>query len=186
MEEHELVELYWQRDEAALAETERIYGRYLTKIARNILGDEEDSRECVNDVYLRAWDSIPPQRPARLSAYLGKLTRDRAIDRYRHDRRMKRRAGQYALSLEELSECLSAGDTTAGEVDLHVLAEALSAFLRTLPDQARDAFVCRYWAMDSLEEVARRCGMSVSKAKSLLYRTRLRLKEYLQQEGFAL
>ncbi len=184
MEDAQIVALYWDRDESALRETERKYGPYLTKIAVNILADREDSRESVNDTYLKAWNSIPPQRPTSLSAYLAKLVRDLSIDRLRARQREKRRASEYAQSLTELDECVSGGDTTAEHVDLHLLGEAISSYLRTLPAPARNVFVGRYFYADSLREVARYCGMGEGKAKSLLYRTRQGLKAYLEQEGF--
>ena len=184
MEDAQIVALYWDRDESALRETERKYGPYLMKIAVNILADREDSRESVNDTYLRAWHSMPPHRPGHLSAYLAKIVRGLAIDRLRTRERAKRRASEYDLSLDELAECVSAGDVTAEQADLGLLAEAIGAYLRTLPAPARNAFVGRYFYADSLKEVARYCGMEEGKAKSLLYRTRQGLRAYLEQEGF--
>ena len=185
MEDEQIVALYWERDEAAIYESDRKYGRYLAKIAHNVLGDPEDSRESVNDTYYAAWNSIPPQRPAILSTYLGKLTRRISIDRLRKRTRQKRQATQYALSLEELEGTLSAGNTTEEAMDLKLLGEAISAYLRTLSPEARNTFIGRYYYMDPLSEVARYCGMSESKAKSMLHRTRLKLREYLLKEGFA-
>lgn len=112
MEDEQIVTLYWDRDETAIQETQTKYDRYLTKIACNILADMEDSRESVNDTYLAAWNSIPPQRPSVLSAYLAKLTRRISIDRFRYRTRDKRRDSQYALSLSELDDCVSGGNTT--------------------------------------------------------------------------
>ena len=186
MEDAQIVTLYWQRDEAAIYETDRKYGRYLDRIARNILVDPEDSRESVNDTYYAAWNSIPPQRPGILTAYLGKLTRRISIDRLRKRTREKRGGSEYALSLEELAGTLSAGNTTEEAMDEKLLGEAISAFLRTLSPEARNTFIGRYYFLDPLAEVARYCGMSESKAKSLLFRTRQKLKEYLLKEGFAL
>ncbi len=184
MEDAQIVSLYWDRDEAAIRETETKYGRYLTKIACNILNDVEDSRESVNDTYLAAWDSIPPHRPGILSAYLAKLTRRISIDRFRYRTRDKRMGSEYALSLEELEDCVSGGDTTQEAVNEKLLADAIGIYLRLLPENARTAFVGRYYFLDPLKEVAAYCGMSESKAKSLLYRTRVGLKEYLRKEGY--
>ena len=186
MEDEAIVQLYWDRDEAAIYETDRKYARYLAKIAHNVLGDLEDSRESVNDTYYAAWNSIPPQRPGILSTYLGKLTRRISIDILRRRTREKRRGTEYALSLSELEGTLSAGNTTEDAMDLKLLGEAVSAFLRTLSPEARNTFIGRYYFMDPLAEVARYCGMSESKAKSMLFRTRQKLKEYLIKEGFAL
>lgn len=184
MEDAQIVSLYWDRDESAIRETETKYARYLTKIACNILNDVEDSRESVNDTYLAAWDSIPPHRPGILSAYLAKLTRRISIDRFRYRTRDKRMGSEYALSLEELGDCVCGGDTTQEAVNEKLLADAIGIYLRLLPEDARTAFVGRYYFLDPLKEVAAYCGMSESKAKSLLYRTRVGLKEYLQKEGY--
>lgn len=184
MEDAQIVSLYWDRDESAIRETETKYGRYLTKIACNILNDVEDSRESVNDTYLAAWDSIPPHRPGILSAYLAKLTRRISIDRFRYRTRDKRMGSEYALSLEELGDCVCGGDTTQEAVNEKLLADAIGIYLRLLPEDARTAFVGRYYFLDPLKEVAAYCGMSESKAKSLLCRTRVGLKEYLQKEGY--
>ena len=184
MEDERIIGLYWDRDEAAILETERKYGAYLTRIARNVLEDREDTRECVNDTYFAAWNSIPPQRPGILSAYLGKLARRIAIDTFRKRTRLKRGGGAYVVSLSELEGTFSAGNTTEAALDEGMLAEAINGFLRRLNPQARTAFIGRYYFMDSMAEVARYCGMSESKAKSMLHRTRQKLKVHLQKEGF--
>ena len=186
MQDDEIVALYWQRDETAIRETERKYGRYLSKITYNVLADFGDCEEVVNDTCLKAWNSMPPHRPAVLGTYLGKIARQLSIDRFRTRNREKRRGSEYTLSLSELEECVDGGDVTGQTVDGHLLAEAISSYLKTLPAQARHAFVGRYYYMDPLKEVAAYCGMSESKAKSLLYRVRQGLKAYLKQEGFDL
>lgn len=186
MQDEKIVALYWQREEQAIRETEQKYGRYLAKIAHNILLDAEDSRETVNDTYLRAWNSMPPHKPTILSTYLGRITRQLSIDRFRGRHREKRRTSEYALSLSELEDCVCTGNTTEQDVDLHLLAEAIGAYLRTLTPQARNIFVGRYYYMDSLREVAAYYGMSQSAAKSMLFRTRQGLRNHLEQEGFFL
>lgn len=184
MEDEQIVSLYWARDEQAISETEIKYDRYLTKIARNILENAEDSRESVNDTYLAAWNSIPPHRPSILSSYLAKLTRRLSIDCFRRRNREKRRDSQYALSLEELGECISAGNTTEEIVNVKLLADSIGVYLRLLPADARNAFIGRYYFLDPLREVAAYCGMTESRCKTLLHRTRLGLKEHLRKEGF--
>lgn len=184
MEDERIIDLYWERDEAAIRETELKYGKYLMKIALNVLDDIEDSKESVNDTYLKAWKSMPPHRPAVLSAFLGKITRELSIDRFRSRHRQKRRVSEYAVSLSELEECVTDGDTTGQTVELQLLAEAISRYLRSLPLEARSTFLGRYYYMDSIKEVAAYWGMSESKVKSMLHRTRLGLKVYLEQEGF--
>lgn len=184
MEDEQIVTLYWDRDESAIRETEEKYDRYLTKIAYNILSNHEDSRESVNDTYLAAWNSIPPHKPSILSTYLAKITRRLSIDIFRGRNRQKRQGSEYALSLSELGDCVSGGNTTEEIINVKLLADAIGIYLRTLPEDARNAFIGRYYFLDPMKEVAAYCGMTESKAKSLLYRTRLGLKEYLKKEGF--
>lgn len=185
MEDEQIVSLYWERSEAAIRETQTKYDHYLTKIAYNVLADYEDSRESVNDTYLAAWNSMPPHRPGVLSTYLAKITRRISITRFRHRNRDKRKESEYAISLSELGDCVSGGNTTEETVNVKLLADAIGIYLRLQPEEARNAFIGRYYFLDSLKEVAAYCGMSESKAKTLLYRTRLGLKEYLEKEGFA-
>jgi len=182
MEDRDIVTLYWQRDQEAIRQTDRQYGRYLSAIAFHILADREDSRETVNDTYLRAWDSMPPHRPQVLATYLGRITRQLSIDRWRARGRVKRSA--YAVSLEELGDCVSGAATPEEALDLAELGRAIGDYLRTLPLPARRAFICRYYFADSLARTAAACGMTVPAAKSLLYRTRQGLRTYLEKEGF--
>lgn len=184
MRDEEIVELYWEREEAAIHETEKKYGHYLTKIAYNVLSDWEDSKESVNDTYLKAWNSMPPLRPSFLSGYLGKLTRQISIDIFRRRNSAKRGKSEYALSLSELEDCISDGNSTQQNVDLHMLSQSINEYLRTLPVEIRDIFVGRYYYADSVRKVASYYNMSEAKVKSILYRTRLKLKEHLKKEGF--
>ena len=184
MDDAQIVGLYWQRDENAIACTDKKYKHYLHTIAYNILKNSEDSQESVNDTYLAAWNSIPPHRPQVLSTYLGKLTRRISIDLFRKKNAEKRTGSEYALSLEELSECLSAGDTTQQELDCQLLADAIADYLKTLPQEARTVFLGRYYYLDPVAKIAGYCHISQSKVKILLYRTRLGLGQYLKEEGF--
>ena len=186
MEDAEIVELYWARDEDAVGQTKTKYGAYLNRVAYNILSDLEDSQECVSDTLLAAWRSMPDNRPKNLRTYLGKITRQVSIDLYRRRNRMKRYASEYAISLEELGDSFTDGRTPEDELNARLLTETVNRFLRTLPDEARNTFIGRYYFFDSVKNVARYCGMSESKCKSMLYRTRQRLKVYLQKEGFDL
>ena len=184
MKDEQIVSLYWDRNEDAIAHTQRKYGVYLWKISHNILSDGEDSHECVNDTYLKAWNSMPPHRPSVLSTYLGKITRQLSIDVFRRKRSAKRVPSEYALSLDELGDTFSRGDTPEQELDARLLDEAVERFIRSLSADARNAFVGRYYFFDSVSEVARYCGMTESGVKSLLYRTRQNLKAHLEKEGF--
>lgn len=186
MEDERIVALYWERDEQAITETEKKYDRYLQKIAHNILNNMEDSRESVNDTYLAAWNSMPPHRPGVLSAYLAKLTRRISIDRFRYRTRDKRAGSEYAISLSELSDCVSGGNTAEEIVNAKALADAIGVYLRLQSKEVQAAFLGRYYFLDPVKEIASYLGMSESKVKSLLHRTRLGLKEHLQKEGFCL
>jgi len=183
MQDYEIVDLYWERNEGAISETQKKYGRYLFKIAYNILSDLEDCNETVNETYLRAWNSMPTNRPAKLSAYLGKITRQLSIDVFRGQKRDKRKATWYSESLEELKDCLSAGNATEQQIEEKFLAECIESYLKDISPQARIVFICRYFYIDSIKDIASYYGMSQSKVKSMLYRTRLGLKEHLEKEG---
>ena len=184
MEDSRIVSLYWDRDETAIEQTDKKYGRYLTKIAYNILADREDSKESVNDTYLAAWDSMPPHKPQVLSTYLGKLTRRISIDLFRKKNSQKRSGGEYALSLQELEDCISGGNTTEQALNAQLLSEAIGRYLRTVTEEARNVFIGRYYYLDPVKQIAGYCHISESKVKILLYRTRQGLWEYLQKEGF--
>lgn len=186
MEDREIVALYFRRDETAIGETEIKYGRYLYKTAYNILGSMGDSKESVNDTLLAAWDSIPPNKPEVLSTYLGKLTRRISINMVRKRTRQKRGGSQYNLSFSELEECIPSVGGPEREMDDKLLADAINAFLRALAPEAREVFVGRYYFMDPIRKVAGNHGMSQSKAKSMLHRTRLGLREHLEKEGFTI
>ena len=186
MTDEKIVSLYWDRDESAIAATQEKYGHYLTKIAYNILQDMEDSAESVNDTYMYAWKSIPPHRPNVLSTYLAKITRRVSIDIFRKKHREKRIPSEMVSSLSELEECISDTDSTEHMLEAKTLANAISTYLKTLSKEARTLFVCRYFYLDSLKDAAKYCGMTEAKAKSMLYRIRCGLKEYLSQEGYQL
>jgi len=186
VQDERIVELYWQRDESAIRETELKYGSYLTKIAYNILADLEDSKESVNDTYMKAWNSMPPHKPNILSTYLGKITRQVSIDILRKRSSQKRQSSEYAASLDELGDCIPAGETPEQVVDARILAEAIASYLRTLSPQARITFVGRYYFMDSIGDIADYYGMSKSKVESMLHRTRKGLKAYLEKEGYSI
>ena len=186
MNDDAIVALYWQRDESAITVTQEKYNAYLMKIARNILNDTEDSEESVNDTYLAAWNSMPPQKPVVLSAYLGKITRRISISLFRKRNADKRKSGEFALSLDEMEEVLGDHMEPEKEIEAKLLGELLNQFLRSLKPDERRTFIGRYYYMDPLKEVAAYCGMSESKAKTMLFRTRVKLKEYLKKEGFVL
>ena len=182
MEDQEIMELFRRRDQRAIAETAERVGAYCFSIARGILGDEEDARECVNDAYLAAWNAIPPHRPERLAPFVGKLTRRIAVNRLEERLAAKRGAGENALALEELGDCLPGGEGAESGVELAELSAAINCFLHGLPEIQRDVFICRYWYLDPIETICLQFGFSPSKVKSMLFRTRRRLQKYLKKE----
>ena len=183
MEDNQIIALFWARDEKALTETEQKYGSYCRTIAYNILQSREDSEECVNDTWLRAWNAMPPQRPNILQAFLGKITRNLSLDRYKLGRAAKRGGGQTDVALEELEQCIPAGGNVEEAVALNELSRLLDDFLRTLPERECCIFLRRYWFVDSTADIARRYKMPEGSVKSGLYRTRQKLRDYLEKAG---
>lgn len=183
MEDNEIVELFWRRDERAITETSRKYEAYCMKISMNILNSRLDSEECVNDTYMQMWKAIPPHRPAALISFIGKITRNLAINRYNALYADKRAAGEFALSLDELDDCIADGSTVEDEAEVNMLSRYISDFLRAQPVQPRKVFVCRYFYCDSISEISALFQMSESKVKSMLFRTRNKLRRYLEEGG---
>ena len=183
MEDSAIIALFWAREERALEETDRKYGSYCWTIAHNILRSREDTEECVNDTWLRAWYAMPPQQPAILSSFLGCITRNLALDRYKGDRTGKRGGGRLAVALEELEDCLSGSESVEQAVAGAELSRAIDRFLRTLPEKDCYIFLRRYWYMDTTLEIAHRYKMAEGTVKSTLHRTRRKLKDYLEKEG---
>ena len=183
MEDQKILDLFFQRSQRAIEETDKKYGSYLYKIAHNILSDREDSKECVNDTYFGAWNAIPPKRPGFLGAFLGKMTRYISIDRWRKCSAQKRGSGEVALALEELTECVSGQPGIEEQMIQREIVASLNRFLASLSVDERTVFLCRYWYVNSMEEIARKTGFSLGKIKSMLHRTRKKLAASLQKEG---
>jgi RNA polymerase sigma-70 factor (ECF subfamily) len=186
MDDEQIVQLYWDRDEGAIPATSEKYGSYCTVIAKNILGNHEDAEECVNDTYLSAWNAMPPQRPSVLSTFLGKITRNLSLNRYKHNTAEKRGGGEAAAVLDELLGMVSDTDSVEREIDRRELVNAMDAFLGTLPQKKRALFVCRYWYFDSISAIASRFGMTENNVSVSLNRIRLKLRDYLLERGFEL
>lgn len=186
MDDKEILELYITRSEQAISETSQKYGRYCHYIAYSILQNDEDSKECVNDTYLQAWNSIPPQHPNRLQTFLGKITRNLSINKWEKRSAEKRGAGQVPMILDELAECVSSNENTAQTVEDVVIREVLNQFLENLPAETRKIFVRRYWYMSSVKEIAEEYNLSQSKVAVTLFRTRGKLKVALEKEGVTL
>lgn len=184
MEDVSILKLYWARSQDAIEESMRRYGALCRTVAGNILANAADAEECVNDVWLAAWSSIPPARPERLGAYLARLARNIALDKLDYNRAQKRN-GELNVAFSELEECLSGSQGVEDALEAGQTAAAIDAFLRTLPQEQRWVFLRRYWYADPVAEIARRGHMNQNRVKSILFRTRKKLKEHLEQEGIA-
>lgn len=183
MEDSQIIELYFQRSEEAISATDRKYGCYCFSIAQGILSDREDAREAVNDTYLGAWNAIPPHRPQRFAAFLGKITRRISINRWQAGRTVKRGGGEIPLALEELAGCIPSHRNVEQEMEGKALTQLLNAFIRALPETERKVFLCRYWYLEPVKSIAKRFDFSESKVKSMLFRTRNKLRTELEKEG---
>jgi len=184
MDDKQIIDLYWRRSENAIAETENKYGRYCRSIAYNILNSVSDSEECVNDAYLKVWSAIPPQRPEKLSVFLGRIVRNLALDRCKYNTREKRGSGQMPLVIDELAECVS--DNTRNVIDDMVIVDCMNSFLDSLPEMTRIIFMRRYWYFSSIREIAKDYSISESNVKTTLLRARRKLQQFLEKEGVEL
>lgn len=184
MDDEKIVGLFLQRDETAISETTAKYGRLCGKIAFGILGNQQDSEEIVNTAYLRLWETIPPKEPNPFMPYLAKIVRNLALNRYKAEHTKKRFSGEFALSLDELDECVS--DKKAEQSDAGEIRDALNAFLGEQKQSSRQIFVLRYFYCESIEEISAKTGFSEGKIKSLLFRLRQKLKNHLESEGISI
>jgi len=186
MDDDRILDLYWARSESAIHETAKKYGHYCSAIANNILHSREDAQECVNDSYLKAWESIPPQRPAAFRVFLGRITRNLSLNKYKAQKTQKRGGNDVDLIFHELEECLPAGGSVEKAYEAALVTEAINACLRSLDSETRIVFVRRYWYADSIRAIAERFHMNESRVKSMLFRTRKTLKTHLENEGVLL
>lgn len=184
MEDSEIVRLFLERNEQAVAETMAKYKGYCTKIALNILFSQEDAEECVNDAFMKLWELIPPNEPEILSVFIGMITRNLAINRYRQSLTQRRGNGELAVAFDELSEVISDSADIENEAERRELLDEINKFLKKLPEKKRNIFICRYWHCDSLRDIAARFSVSESNVSVILNRTRKKLCEYLQKRGF--
>lgn len=186
MEDEGIVGLYWARDSRAIEETRAKYGSFLRSVAMNLLGVPEDAEECESDTYLAAWERMPPERPAVLRAFLGKITRNISLDRLKRLRAQKRGGGAAEAVFEELTEILPDARTPEDEVWRRELLRDMEAFLRAQPERARLIFLRRYWYADTVKTIARRFGLRENAVSAQLLRTRGRLRDYLRERGYEL
>lgn len=184
MDDHGIIQLYWDRNDQAIQATSEKYGHYCKAIAKNILNNEEDAEECVNDTYLNAWNAMPAHWPEQLAAFLGKITRNLSFNRYKRNRAEKRGGGEMALVLDELADCISDADDVEQMLDRRELVKAVNSFVRSLSAGKRNIFVRRYWYADSVSGIANDYGMPQGTVSKTLERTRKQLKAYLAERGF--
>ena len=182
MEDSKILDLYAQRHESAILHTREKYGAYCASLARNILDSVQDVEEILNDTWLRAWNSIPPQHPKHLKLYLARITRNLAFDRFRSERRIKRGGGDMMLALEELTESLPSSSSPESILEAKELQQCINHFLSTLPQREREIFLLRYFHVESMESIARRYQLSQAGIRTVLMRTRRKLKDHLEKE----
>lgn len=185
MNDEQILDLYFARDEQALVETDRKYGGYCFTLANSILHNDQDAEETVSDTYLKAWNAIPPKRPGIFKLFLAKITRNLAFSRWRAYSAEKRGGGEMELVLEELEGCLAAPGGVEDAMNAKELAKAIRVFLDTLPQREQDIFLRRYFFVEDSETIARRYGMKPATVLRTLSRTRMKLKRYLLKEGYA-
>lgn len=186
MNDNDIIELYFQRNETAITVSDNKYGNYCRSISYNILQSHEDSEECVNETWLRAWNSIPPNRPSRLSSFFGRITRNLSLNRYKSINTQKRGKGHTELILSELDDCIPDISSVESAFDERVLTDSLNSFLYAQPKQKRNVFIRRYWYLSPISDIAKTCNMSESKVTSMLFRMRKELKAYLEKEGITI
>ncbi len=182
MDDIKIIEMFFSRNERAIKETQKKYGEFMHYIAFNITGQNEDAEECVNDTYLKLWNSIPPQRPDYFKAYIGRIVRNAALSLYRKNKAAKRNCGVYVL-LSELEECIPSSDNVEEEVEANFLSTVISDWLRTLSEEDRALFIKRYWYGVSVKDIAAEFDISSNKLSSQLFALRKKLKEELTEKG---
>ena len=185
MDDSKIIELYWQRDEAAIAETAQKYGTFCHSIAMNLLHVKEDAEECINDTYHTAWNSMPPQKPVRLRAWLGKVVRNHSLALWNKNHRQKRYNGMTEI-LDELENCIPSSETVESTIETKELSAVIDRWLMTLSREERALFVRRYWNGASLSELAFLWNISPNKLAQKMLRLRTSLKSALEKEGITL
>jgi len=185
LRDEEIIDLYWQREERAISETDIKYGRYCYAIAKNILKTTEDSEECVNDTWMHAWNAMPPERPNFLKLFLAGITRNLSLDTYKRNHAKKRGGDEMALLLDELEECIPSSRSIDEEMEAKELGKIINGFLNTLPERERYVFVRRCYFVESNQAIADKYNLSEQNVRVILNRTRKKLRAYLTREGYA-
>lgn len=184
MEDHEIIQHFWDRNESAVRESLQKFGNYCRAIAKGILNNHEDSEDCVNEALMRAWESIPPKKPQSLCAFLGRITKNIALDRIRASKSEKRGSGELALVYEELDEIIADAKSVEDTMERKEMMSAISSFLRKSKENDRRVFVLRYWYCRSIDDISRELGIKEENVYVILSRTRIRLRDYLRKEGY--
>lgn len=186
MKDDAIIDLYFKRDEYAIVESDTKYGGYCRAIAGNILWSREDTEECVNDTWLRAWNAMPPTRPNVLKLFFAKITRNISFDRYKKINAQKRGGGEVDIALSELEECISGKSDVEDEVAAKELEASINRFLDGISEKERNVFLRRYFYVEKVSSIAQRYSLSQSTVSVILSRTREKLKKHLSQEGYYL
>lgn len=184
MDDEQILALYWQRDSRAIEASQKKYGTYCLAVSRGILADPRDCEECVSDTWLHAWQAIPPHRPTVLGMFLAKLTRRLSFNRWKANTAQKRGGGQLPLVLEELEQCVGRESDPADPLIAQELAESIGRFVRALPAREGDVFARRYFFTEAIPDIARRYGLTANHTAVLLSRTRKKLRQHLEEEGY--
>lgn len=182
MDDNQIIDLFWERSEQAISETDIKYGLMCITLARNIVMNHEDAEECVSDTYLSLWNTIPPTRPTIFSAFIAKIVRNLAMKKAAYNNAQKR-SSNMTVSIE-FEECIAARENPVDTIQAQELASSIEQFLRSIDYESRNIFLRRYWFFDSISDIAKRFAMSDSKVKSQLFRTRNKLYSHLMKEGF--
>ena len=186
MQDEKIISLFWERSEKAIDALKENYGAYCFSIANNILDSSEDAEEILNDVYLNVWNAVPPEKPNSLSAFVGRITRNLSLKKWRSNTADKRGGGRSAVVLEELAECLPATNDVEEEIEAKELSKIIESFLSTISQTERNIFVCRYWYHDSVSDICEQFGFTQSKVKMSLFRSRQKLLKLLESKGVTL
>lgn len=185
MDDEKIINLYINRQEIAIHETDKKYGRLCNGISMGILNDKRDCEECISDTWLTLWNQIPPKRPNPLKAYICRIIKNLSLKRYEHDH-AKKRNSEYDLSIEELNDCVSKKENVEGKIEYKELKKLIAVFIEELPKEKRVLFLRRYWFLQSVKEIAKDYDMTPKNISVKLLRIRKELKEFLREEGFEL
>ena len=184
MEDSRIIERFWERDEAALSAVSEKYGKYCSTIARNIIGNEQSVEEIVQDILLKLWETIPPNRPQKLQAFIGKIARNLSLDAVRATLRQKRGGGEIVLVLDELNDVSSGADDVERLAEQHETLKAINDFLWSISEKKRKVLVLRFWHCCSISDISQIVGISEMSVSNILKRERKKMMEYLNKRGF--